>query len=74
MTVARVRFTVAGMRTRIHKAPNGGRADWSGSSPYSELRRRNERRDRVAVLLEARRTRLSNISRSQRESKARFSS
>ena len=65
--------TVRGMSTRIPKAPNGGRADWSRSSPYAELRRRNERRDRVAELLEARRERLANISRSKRESKTRHS-
>ena len=71
MTSARSPFTVRAMRTRIQKAPNGERADWSGSSPYAELRRRNERRDRVAELLGARRERLANISRSQRESKTR---
>jgi hypothetical protein len=71
MTCAGSAFTVRGMRTRIPKAPDGHRADWSGSSPYAELRRRNERRDRVAELLEARRERLANISRSQRESKTR---
>jgi hypothetical protein len=71
MTSAGRPFTVQWMRTRIHKAPSGGRADWSSSSPYSELRRRNERRDRVAELLEARSKRLANIAQSQRESKTR---
>lgn len=71
MTSARSPSTVTAMRTTIQKSASGERADWSGSSPYAELRRRNERRDRVAVLLEARRERLANISRSQRESKTR---
>lgn len=71
MTPAGSTSTVNGMRTRIDKAPADGRADWSGPSPYSELRRRNERRDRVAELLEARRQRLASISSSQRESKQR---
>jgi hypothetical protein len=69
MTSAAAANTVAAMRTRIHKAPNGGRADWSGSSPYAELRRRNERRDRVAELLEARRKRLEQIQRAHANGK-----
>jgi len=65
--------TVRAISPRIDNTPNVGRADWSGSTPYAELRRRNERRDRVAELLAARRDRLANISRSQRESKKRHS-
>ncbi len=67
MTPAGAAVTVPAMRTRIQNVSNGGGADWSGSSPYAELRRRNERRNRVAELLEARRERLASLSRSQRQ-------
>ena len=48
--------TVVDMDTPRPKTPGDGGMDW-GFEPYAELRKRNERRARVAQALQARRQR-----------------
>jgi hypothetical protein len=48
------------MQTRTHKSRIGEPKD-TGPEPFAELRRRNERRARVAQLLEARNDKLERI-------------
>jgi hypothetical protein len=57
MTPGSHRSTVTDMDIRSKKTRADGPADW-GSEPYAELRKRNERRARVAQVLQARRQRL----------------
>jgi len=68
MTREQQATTVLDMQTRIHKTQIGAPAEWD-SMPYSELRKRNERRARVAELLKARRQRLERIAELRSERK-----
>jgi hypothetical protein len=43
--------TVPGMDTRKHEKPTGEPTDW-GAEPFSWLRKRNQRRDRVAQVMQ----------------------
>jgi hypothetical protein len=60
MTPAGAHTTVLVMQTRTHKSRIGEPQD-PGPQPFAELRRRNERRARVAQLLAARNDKLERI-------------
>jgi hypothetical protein len=62
MTRGSQHSTVVDMDIRRPKTPGDRGMDW-GSEPYAELRKRNERRARVAQVLQARRQRLVRLER-----------
>ena len=52
MTIGAGRATVLRMDTRKHEADDGAPKEWGSEGPFSWLRKRNQRRARVAILMQ----------------------
>jgi hypothetical protein len=66
MTSSRAAITLPAMDTRKHETPAAAPTEW-GSDPFSWLRKRNQRRARVALLMQDSKPRRGRTTPVQRE-------